>query len=162
MTLARPVLGAMALNSAREGNWGEANTLFALAWVTDLEGYPARWFNADTDAGRVGDPIADGLLRLESLLAIGPEMPTTTAIVMAAELDTLRINKEIQSGRGLEPYVPMEAKVGTTLQASGVICTAEGLRRLSPIVQGCGEAMLLIGTGLRSHAYRRKRNEMRD
>lgn len=159
MTVARPIIGADALKEAQQGNWKNAKKKFAWAWTTDLEGYPARYFNATSALGAVGDPIADGILRAESAKALAPHMPTTATIVAAAELYNIAINTKIQQGR-TKPYVPLEAKLGTTVQAAGVIWAIDGMEKNSLLKRTVGRATIYAGTGLRVHAYWKELNKI--
>jgi hypothetical protein len=160
MTLARPVIGADAMRQAWNGKWGRAAVEFAGAWGTDLEGFPARWLDAVTKAGAVADPIADGILRAESLLALAPRMPVTAGIVAANELYILKLNTEVQRGRS-KPYVPMEAKIGTVLEGAGIVWTGIGFDRENVVWQREGQAALLSGVGLRLDAYNREARRMK-
>lgn len=73
LTVARPVLAVTAsvrIARSQEASW--ANTaLVATSFATDADGSLARAFDAETDFGRVADPLADkvGMTAVESALA---------------------------------------------------------------------------------------------
>ncbi|HVF69716.1 MAG TPA: CDP-alcohol phosphatidyltransferase family protein, partial [Xanthomonadales bacterium] len=160
MTLARPVLGAFAVREARRDNWGVATALLAVGAATDFEGTPARFLEATSVAGAVADPIADGGLRGEALVAMAPALPVTTGIVAAAEVFNLGLNSKIQKGRE-KPFVPRQAKWGSALQAAGGISIFRGLDKNSVALRTVGKVAMLAGTGMRVHAYGKEYKRMK-
>jgi CDP-diacylglycerol---glycerol-3-phosphate 3-phosphatidyltransferase len=61
LTLARPVLAGVAavgIATSEAASWKDA-ALIAAAFATDADGTVARRFKAETDFGRIADPIAD-------------------------------------------------------------------------------------------------------
>jgi hypothetical protein len=163
MTLARPILGAMALAESRRGNWGTAEIEFLAACATDLEGFPARWLNATSKAGAIADPIADGILRVELLAALAPEMPKTVGTVTAIDVYNIKLNATVQKDRET-PFIPWEAKWGTGLEFAGFVGACEGIRQENVQLRRAGGAAMIMGAGLRTHGYRKeyKRIESND
>jgi hypothetical protein len=159
MTLARPVIGAYAVRDSREGKWGRAGVKSAIAWATDLEGILARWLNATSKLGAVADPVADGLLRAESLIALAPEMPVSTSLVGAIEIYNLNLNTKVQKNRE-KPYVPNEARVGTVIEGAGVVFAIEGVRKKDTWFKSGGKAAMLGGAGLRTYGYWKEAKRM--
>lgn len=155
MTLLRPLIGAYGVHDSRQGKWGKAEVDIAIAWATDFEGLFARGLKATSIAGAIADPIADGILRAESLVALAPEMPVTASLVGTIEIYNLKLNATVQKGRE-KPYVPMAAKIGTVIEGAGVVWAAEGVRKESALQRAEGKVAMLAGAGLRLFAYKRE------
>lgn len=153
MTVARPIIGADATRDAINGKYRRSAVKFVAALATDGEGTPARRLDATTKAGGIGDPIADGLLRAEFVVALAKKKPVTAGLLATAELYNLGLNLfKVQKGRK-EAFVPNEAKAGTVIQAAGTIAVFEGLERDHSLIKLAGTAGLLAGTAMRTHAY---------
>ncbi len=160
MTVARPIIGAMGLRDARNGNWRRATKEFCVAMATDLEGNPARWLNATSKAGAIADPIADFFLRTEVLVAFAPVMNKTAfAIAAGAEIDVLRLNAEIQK-IGDTPKIPKQAKLGAVVQAVGAAAFSEGMERDNTFLRSVGQVIIDTGCIMRSVAYHKLRREL--
>lgn len=155
MTLARPVLGQAGLIEARRGNWSEARKNFIAAYATDMEGYVARPLNAASDAGAVADPVADGVLRVQSIAAFAPHMTTSvTASIALIEAHNLQMNSVIQRGKS-KPEVPKGAKWGSAIEAVGATLFMHGMKENNKSTKIVGEATMVAGAITRHRAYRR-------
>ena len=153
LTVARPILGWKALQAARHGDWATAKKYLYSAMVTDMEGNVARQLNATSNAGAIADPFADGVLRVEGLLALMPELhPITSTVMIGGELINLALNAQVQKGRET-PVVPKGAKVGSFTQAAGAALVIEGATRNKPALKAVGEAAVVAGTVLRVGTY---------
>jgi phosphatidylglycerophosphate synthase len=158
MTVARPILGELGRRAAEKGHKKTATVLFAAAAFTDLEGIPARYFNATSRAGAIGDPVADGILRAQILSAVGDEMPITAGLVFTEEVGILELNSSVQKGRET-PFVPQLAKAGTVVQLTGaVLAYASGEDQTAEKLLGKGG--MHIGTRMRKHAYAEEKRRM--
>lgn len=158
MTVARPVLGGLGLQEAKRGNWKKANRDLVVAMGTDFEGTPARFLHATSKAGAVADPIADGILRAEGLMAYGPEMNRLAlALIFTAEVDNLRLNATIQSGHE-QPIIPRGAKWGSAIEAAGGVAFGAGLERDEAALRFAGQLTILAGAVMRNVTYRRTRD----
>lgn len=162
LTVLRPVLGYKALKAAKVGDWAQMERFLLPAMATDMEGFPARLFNATSHFGSVADPIADAFLRAEALLALAPNIsPMTKSAVLAGEVANLALNAQIQETKG-RPKVPFGAKAGSFTQAVGAGLVVEGLRKKQSRMRVAGEAVIVAGTALRVGTYyslyRKERN----
>lgn len=151
-TLIRPIFGHLAERALEKGKVGKAEIYFGIAAVSDTEGYWARFFNAVTALGAVGDPIADGVLRGQMVKALAPEMPKTMIFCGAVEVYNAKLNTAIQPGRE-KPFVPFLAKIGSAVQAVGVFSVLEGMRRKKEGPKIAGAATIAAGTLLRGVVY---------
>ncbi len=153
LTLARPILGWKAVQAARNGDWKTAKRYLYPAMATDMEGNVARPLNATSNFGAIADPIADGILRVEGLVALTSELnPMTSMIMIGGEFANLTLNAQIQKGRET-PIVPKGAKVGSFTQAAGAALVVEGAVRNKPALKAVGEVAVVAGTVLRVGTY---------
>lgn len=153
ITVARPILGWKALQAARRGDWKTARTYIYPAMATDMEGNVARALDATSNFGAVADPVADGMLRVEGLLALGPQLKSVTSTaLLGGEILNLAMNSHIQKGRQT-PIVPKGAKIGSFIQATGAGMVFEGVARHKPVLKACGEMSIIAGTALRTGTY---------
>lgn len=163
MTVARPVLGWKAMKSAQSGNWAQVQKHIVPALASDLEGNPARFLRAVSVAGAVADPVADAMLRAESVVAFAPHMSKiATVSVVAGEFINFGINAKIQ--KALEkPRIPKGAKIGAVVQAVGAGLFTEGMKQSNEKKKKSGESIIVAGTLLRVSSYvnlyRRTRKE---
>lgn len=71
ITLVRFLLIPYIVQSMIHDCWSQAFILFGMAAVTDfLDGFFARWLNAESMLGKILDPLADKLLVLSALYAL--------------------------------------------------------------------------------------------
>lgn len=155
MTVARPIIGAYAMRDALEGRWKSARNKFVVAALTDMEGTPARFFDATSASGAMCESIADGGLRAEAVAAFAKTMPVTTAIVGVLEGVNFAMNTKIQKGRE-KPFVPRTAKCGTAVQGAGIVVFCEGMEKDNTKLKVAGKAALVAGSAMRYVVYRKE------
>ncbi len=119
-------VGAFYLDAAQYG-WLPL-ALFLYAAITDFfDGYLARKWQAESDIGRVLDPIADKLLVAAALLVFidinlieGPILTSCVVIIICRELFVSGLREALEN-KGVTIHVTKLAKWKTTMQMVAVI-----------------------------------------
>lgn len=153
LTAARPILGARGMVAAWRGDWASAERNFTIGFATDLEGIPARLFEATSNLGSKADPVADFVIRAQTLAAFLPTMNKGAwSAIVAGEAANLRMNARIQKNRE-HSYIPQEAKDGAGIQAAGAVLYMRSMRHNSPDLKLTAEGTMVMGTAKRVRKY---------
>ncbi len=142
------------MRRAKRGRLGAALGYLALAQITDMDGTVARALGAVTDFGAVADPVADGMLRLQTARILAPMIhPLAAAVSLVAEGYCAKLNAVHNDRKN--PRVPFGAKAGTAVQGVGASLVVLGELKKRPPIKHAGSALVATGSGLRAASYHR-------
>ncbi len=126
LTIARfaliPLFVAFLLSAEGGHSWA-AGVVFGIAGVTDqIDGWLARRWRAESNFGRIADPLADRLMIGSAviLLVIADRLPWPALAIVVARDAVLVLGLTLFAGRGISVEVNFVGKVATWALYSSV------------------------------------------